>query len=97
MTYENISVEPIKDLPITKIDSSLLKNKNFYDETEIPVFFCHYWLKGKPLLEKENVCCLDYSVAKEGYLVAYSFDEESKLKSGNLTYVSSSKVEEPVF
>ena len=87
MTYKDISVEPLENLPETKIDLTHLTNDDFYSSIEKPVFFGHYWLKGKPLLNKENVCCLDYSVAKEGYLVAYSFDGESKLESEHLTYV----------
>lgn len=87
MTYKEISVEPLENLPETKIDLTHLTNDDFYSSIEKPVFFGHYWLKGKPLLNKENVCCLDYSVAKKGYLVAYSFDGESKLESEHLTYV----------
>lgn len=87
MTYKDISVEPLENLPETKIDLTHLTNADFYNNIEKPVFFGHYWLKGKPLLNKENVCCLDYSVAKEGYLVAYSFAGESKLESEHLTYV----------
>ena len=34
-----------------------------------PVFFGHYWLKNKPLLENPKAICLDYSVAKKGILV----------------------------
>ena len=87
MTYKQISVEPLENLPQTKIDLTLLKSQEFYKKEEKPVFFGHYWLKGKPLLNKENVCCLDYSVAKEGYLVAYTFEGESKLESAKLTFV----------
>ncbi len=35
-----------------------------------PVFFGHYWLKGTPVIENDLCICLDYSVAKEGHLVA---------------------------
>jgi hypothetical protein len=35
-----------------------------------PVFFGHYWLKGKPVPTDANAICLDYSVAKDGILVA---------------------------
>lgn len=87
ITYKQISVEPLENLPQTKIDLTLLKCQEFYKKEEKPVFFGHYWLKGKPLLNKENVCCLDYSVAKEGYLVAYTFEGESKLESAKLTFV----------
>lgn len=87
MTYKEISVELLKNLPETPVDLSLLKDKNYYQRTDKAVFFGHYWLKGKPLLYKENICCLDYSVAKGGYLVAYSFDGEAKLDKEKLTYV----------
>jgi hypothetical protein len=40
-----------------------------------PIFFGHYWLKeDEPKLSKSNAICLDYSVAKNGHLVAYSLD-----------------------
>lgn len=37
------------------------------------VFFGHYWLDAEagPVWQAPNVCCLDYSVAKKGKLVAY--------------------------
>ena len=45
-----------------------------------PIFFGHYWLKEKePTLSNSNAICLDFSVAKNGHLVAYSLDTE-KLK-----------------
>ena len=87
MSYREFSVEPLKNLPDTKVDLTVLKSTDFYSKDNKPVFFGHYWLKGKPLLNRENVCCLDYSVAKEGYLVAYTFDGESKLVSEHLKYV----------
>ena len=87
MTYKEISVEPLENLPNTKVDLNFLKSADYYKQDQKPVFFGHYWLKGKPLLNKENVCCLDYSVAKNGYLVAYSFKGESKLRKENLQFV----------
>lgn len=51
-----------------------------YGQNEKPVFFGHYWLEAdEPKLQTSNVCCLDYSVAKEGKLVAYRFDGEKEL------------------
>ncbi|MDH4092122.1 MAG: metallophosphoesterase [Cyclobacteriaceae bacterium] len=59
-----------------------------YDENEVPVFFGHYWLKDdKPYLQQHNVCCLDFSVAKEGFLVAYSWDGERALREEKFKYV----------
>ncbi|MBL0340922.1 MAG: hypothetical protein IPP71_08340 [Bacteroidetes bacterium] len=50
-------------------------------------FFGHYWLKGEPSLYRNNICCLDYSVAKKGKLVAYRLDDEKKLANGKLVWV----------
>jgi hypothetical protein len=59
-----------------------LKNENIEILTEItpadkPIFFGHYWLKeDEPKLSNSNAICLDYSIAKNGHLVAYSLDTE---------------------
>jgi hypothetical protein len=43
-----------------------------------PIFFGHYWLKeDEPVVSNSNAICLDYSVAKNGHLVAYSLDTKS--------------------
>ena len=40
-----------------------------------PIFFGHYWLKeDEPKLSNLKTICLDYSVAQNGHLVAYSLD-----------------------
>ncbi|TVR79508.1 MAG: phosphoesterase [Saprospirales bacterium] len=87
MTYRSISVQPINHLPDRKINLGDLSSSSWYRETKKPVFFGHYWLKGDPIFYRPNICCLDYSVAKGGKLVAYSFDGEDKLKSDKLRYV----------
>ena len=86
MTYKTISVLPLENLPEKKIDNSILTNLKYYNENDKKVFFGHYWLKGTPSINKSNVCCIDYSVAKEGKLVAYRFNNESKLENKNLIY-----------
>jgi hypothetical protein len=45
-------------------------------DSEISVFFGHYWLKGKPDDPQSKSICLDYSVAKDGHLVGYKVDEK---------------------
>lgn len=82
----------LKDVPVN-ID---LVDKNFinsYPKEEKPVFFGHYWLKmnGEPELQGSNICCLDYSVAKQGHLVAYRFDGEKELDSKKFVYVKTVK------
>ena len=86
-SYKAISIEPIENLPETPVSVSLLKDNEYYSAIEKPVFFGHYWLKGNPTLYGNNICCLDYSVAKQGYLVSYRFDGEKNLDNEKLTYV----------
>ena len=87
MTYRKISVLPLKTLKNDPIDLSQLNNSEYYRENEKPIFFGHYWLKGSPSIYRENVVCLDYSVAKRGKLVAYRFDGENELNNSKLIYV----------
>lgn len=87
MTYQSISVEPIEQLPEQPINLADLRTANYYHDKDKKVFFGHYWLKGEPGLYRDNICCLDYSVAKGGKLVAYRYNGETKLENGNLVYV----------
>lgn len=86
-TYRSISVEPIDNLPQEQIELSELNSIDYYRENDKKVFFGHYWLQGEPSFYKNNICCLDYSVAKKGKLVAYRLNEETILDSQNLIYV----------
>ena len=86
-TYKSLSVELLDNLPDTIIEPGSITTTDFYDIERKSVFFGHYWLKGEPVLYEANICCLDYSVAKEGYLVAYRFDGGDKLDKDNLVYV----------
>lgn len=88
----NPSKTSFKEISIVEnlgLSEELLKNGNedYYDENQIPVFFGHYWLKGEPNLYRNNICCLDYSVAKNGYLCSYRFNGENELNTKNLVYV----------
>ena len=56
-----------------------------YGESK-PVFF-HYWLNVSPGITASNAACLDFSVAKEGYLTAYRWSGESELTEDSLVYV----------
>jgi hypothetical protein len=87
MTYKSISIEPIDHLPEQAIVMTELKSLDYYPKDDKKVFFGHYWLKGEPSLYKENICCLDYSVAKNGKLVAYRLDEENRLDNAKFVYV----------
>jgi hypothetical protein len=57
-----------------------------------PVFVGHYWLSAlRPELLAENVACLDYSVAKGGFLCAYRWQGEQKLSNENFVWVEGGK------
>ena len=87
MTYKSISIVPFKDLPEQSIADSIIKGEDYYPADDKKVFFGHYWLEGEPCLYKNNVCCLDYSIAKGGKLVAYQLDNELFLDKNKLVYV----------
>ncbi|MEW4565914.1 metallophosphoesterase [Bremerella sp. JC770] len=60
-----------------------------YGETEKPVFLGHYWLKdATPRRLARNVACVDYSVAKGGFLCAYRWDGEQELSDDKFIFVS---------
>ncbi|MDP3683046.1 MAG: hypothetical protein Q8S01_03855 [Ignavibacteria bacterium] len=86
-TYRDMSVIQLDNLPEVPFDISILQSTNYYSEYEKPVFFGHYWLNGKPELLRGNICCLDYSVAKNGVLAAYRFDGEKELSNDKFTFV----------
>ena len=59
-----------------------------YSHKAPPVFLGHYWMEGEPAPLAPNIACLDYSVAKPGgKLVAYRWDGEQVLESGNFFWV----------
>lgn len=83
------SLKEISLLENLGLSDELLESEDgtYYDEFQLPVFFGHYWLKGAPNLYRNNICCLDYSVAKNGFLCAYRFSGESQLLQENFVYV----------
>ena len=86
-TYDSIAVGKIEGLPDIPVRNDESLNGSMYGRDERPVFFGHYWLRGNPSLYRDNICCLDYSVAKGGKLVSYRFDGEERLRDEKLVYV----------
>jgi hypothetical protein len=82
-SLKDYSVLPIKNLPDVPSQSTF----DYYKADNKPVFFGHYWMTGKPILQKSNVCCLDYSIAEKGSLVAYRWSGESILDERNFKSV----------
>jgi Calcineurin-like phosphoesterase len=54
---------------------------------KIPVFFGHYWLPGMPVVTGSYAACLDFSVAKNGFMTAYRWSGEGALSAKNIVYV----------
>ncbi|WP_210519316.1 metallophosphoesterase [Hymenobacter terricola] len=82
-TYHEYFLEPIEALAGQPVDVAALPDASYYQD-ETPVFFGHYWLRGKPRLLTPHSVCLDYSVAKGGELVAYRWQGESVLTPAGL-------------
>lgn len=83
--YRTYSLGPSDSLPETAIDLKKCQVRG-YGQSEKPVFFGHYWFRGIPQLVKQNVCCVDYSVADGGLLVAYRHDGEQLLHQEKFVY-----------
>ena len=86
-TYKTYSIEDIPMLPDDPIPEASEGPNHWYGPDEPPVFFGHYWLKNKNGLFRDNICCLDYSVAKKGHLAAYRHNGEQRLRAENIIYV----------
>jgi hypothetical protein len=78
----DLNIGDAADLPLASLPESI----PFYSEDQRPCFIGHYWLDGTPAPLTSNVACLDYSVAKEGKLVAYRWRGEQTLKKANFTH-----------
>ena len=79
-------MEPVAcDLPLPR---AVLDEAAPYPEQAKPVFVGHYWLKGiRPELLRHNIACVDWSVAKGGFLCAYRWDGERELDSGKFVWM----------
>ncbi len=88
ITYSNMSIHPIDNLPAIPFQYT---DSDYYKPGEKPVFFGHYWMpyseNEKPTILKENVCCLDFSIAKDGKLICYRYSNESVLDSNKIAYI----------
>lgn len=88
-TLRELSFQPGVELPALDVPADI-KGRPFYGENERPVFFGHYWLTGLPKLIRDNVCCLDFSVAGyrgNGRLAAYRFDGEQRLDESKFVWI----------
>jgi hypothetical protein len=73
---------------LANVSKNTYDGGNVYSKTDPPVFFAHYWLEDSYLvIRAENVICPDYSVAKNGSLVAYRWDEEKTIDNKHFVWV----------
>jgi hypothetical protein len=85
-TFGEYSMEPIEcdeSLP-----EAVKKDAVPYPHDGKPVFVGHYWFRGtRPELLRHNVACVDWSVAKGGFLCAYRWNGEAMLSNENFVWV----------
>ena len=78
-TYQQASVLRIPSLNDASAINIPKENKIAgYPNEDKPVFFGHYWFTGTPERIRNNVACLDFSVAFGGPLVAYRWDNKEQ-------------------
>lgn len=79
--------DPI-DCPIP-LPADVLATATSYAVDAPPVFCGHYWLSASsPSRLAPNVACLDYSVAKGGFLCAYKWDGESEIDDSKFVWTN---------
>jgi hypothetical protein len=60
-----------------------------YPQDEKPVFVGHYWMRGeRPVLLAPNVACLDWSIAKGGFLCGYRWNGERSLDPAGFVWTT---------
>jgi hypothetical protein len=78
-TYREIAMSSQSNIFGTPVSDSDASRVGGYSDT-IPVFFGHYWLDGSvPSILTDYVACLDFSMARGGYLAAYRWQGEKTL------------------
>jgi hypothetical protein len=71
------------------LERSLIDVAAPYPVDAKPVFVGHYWLSAqRPEVLADNVACVDYSVAKGGFLCAYRWNGEQKLNNENFVWAA---------
>lgn len=90
LTYADVVFQPdplpyeIQHKPIKHDERQRLVH---YSPDAVPVFFGHYWMKGRPEPLQGNIACLDYSAVNYGRLVAYRFSGETTLNRDNFSWI----------
>ncbi len=89
-TYGDVVFQPdgLPDHAARMPLSAQQKNRLFlYGPDEPLLFVGHYWRRGQPGPLRDNLACLDYSAVKNGKLVAYRLDRETRLDPAKFVWV----------
>lgn len=86
-TYRSYAMTDQVDCDLA-IDSEVIAQAAPYPTDGKPVFVGHYWLSAeRPEVLAPNVACLDYSVAKGGFLCAYRWNGEQQLSNEKFVWI----------
>ena len=92
-TYRTYALTDTIDSDI-KLEPSVIKSAAPYPHDAKPVFVGHYWLSADvPKILADNVACVDYSVAKGGFLCAYRWQGEQKLNNDHFAWAGKAPVQ----
>jgi hypothetical protein len=87
-TYRTYALQSDEIACDLELDQAVIAAAAPYPATAKPVFVGHYWLSAqRPGVLAENVACLDFSVAKAGFLCTYRWNGEQKLSDENFVWV----------
>lgn len=65
----------LSELPLLPEDLAAIKEKVAVPDDKM-IFVGHYWESGEVQMKNKRVVCLDYSIAKGGQLVGFSYDKD---------------------
>jgi hypothetical protein len=89
-TYRSYALQSDEIACDARLEAAVVSEASPYPTSAKPVFIGHYWLSAKrPELLNDNVACVDYSVAKGGFLCAYRWQGEQKLKNEHFVWTGS--------
>lgn len=87
-TYRTYALQSDEIACDLRLDEAVAAAATPYPAAAKPVFVGHYWLSAnRPEVLADNVACLDYSVAKCGFLCAYRWAGEMVLSNENFVWV----------
>ncbi len=84
--YEELSIRPDEAKKDITVSAQVNIVEYSYPENEIPFFFGHYNLPGKPYLIGSNYCCLDFSWPDQAIIPAYRWHGETTLDQAHFVF-----------